>query len=185
MEITAADWETIRTVFCKGFATGFHFAAATVGEDGFPQVTPIGSFVLGEVGRAFYTESYALGLGRRLERDPRICVMALNTSRWELLKALWRGEARQPFGVRLFGTAGARREATAEELEAFSRRVRPLRFLRGHGLVWGKMRMVREVRFHTFEPVRIPPLGDPWPRSEEAAAAIARAGAPGDSRPAV
>jgi uncharacterized protein len=166
MEMTAADWQTIRIIFREGFASGFHFAVATVGEDGFPHVTPIGSFVLGEVGRAIYTESYALGLARRLERDPRICVMALNTSRWELLKTLWRGKATRPYGVRLFGTAGARREATVDELEGFSRRVRPLRFLRGHGLLWGKMRTVREVRFHAFEPIRIPPLGDPWRRSE-------------------
>ncbi len=148
MEITATDWQTIRGVFREGFATGFHFAVATVDEDGFPQVTPIGSLVLGEVGRAIYTESYALG------------------SRWELLKTLWRGKASRPFGVRLYGTAGARREATLDELEGFSRRVRSLRFLRGHGLLWGKLRTVREVRFHAFEPVRLPPLGDPWPRSE-------------------
>lgn len=167
MDISAADWQTIRSVFRDGFAAGFHFAVATVGDDGFPHVTPIGSLVLGhEVGRAFYTESYAVGLGRRLERDPRLCVMALNTARWELLKTLWRGRASRPFGVRLLGTAGPRREATADELEGFSRRVRPLRFLRGHGLLWGKLRMVREVRFHAFEPVRLPPLGDPWPRGE-------------------
>jgi hypothetical protein len=162
VEITAADWQTIRAVFRAGFGTGFHHAVATLGEDGSPQLTPIGSLVLGEVGRGFYIESYALGLARRLDRDPRICIMAVNGGRWELLKALWRGKADRPFGVRLLGTAGARREATAEELEHFSRRVRPLRFLRGHALLWGKMRTVRDVRFHAFEPVRLPPLGDPW-----------------------
>jgi len=164
MEITSSDWQTIRGVFRDGFAAGFHFAVASVGEDGFPHVTPIGSVVLGEPGRAIYTESYAGGLGRRLERDPRVCVMALNSSRWELLRTLWRGEATRPFGVRLYGTAGERREATADELEGFARRVRRLRFLKGHALVWGKLRMVREVRFHAFEPVRLPPLGDPWAR---------------------
>src|SRR5512138_1921882 len=106
MEITSSDWQTIRGVFRDGFAAGFHFAVASVGEDGFPHVTPIGSVVLGEPGRAIYTESYANGLGRRLERDPRVCVMALNSSRWEWLKTLWRGEATRPFGVRLYGTAG-------------------------------------------------------------------------------
>jgi predicted pyridoxine 5'-phosphate oxidase superfamily flavin-nucleotide-binding protein len=166
MEITASSWQTIRGVFRDGFAAGFHFAVATVDDDGFPHVTPIGSVVLGDVGRAIYTERYAVGLGRRLERDPRLCVMALNSGKLELLKALWRGEARRPFGVRLYGTAGARREATPDELEGFSRRVRSLRFLRGHGLLWGDLRMVREVRFHAFEPVRLPPLGDPWPGGE-------------------
>jgi hypothetical protein len=163
-EITAADWDTIRRVFRDGFASGFHFAVATQGEDGFPHVTPIGSFVLGDVGRAIYTESYATGLGRRLERDPRLCVMALNSSKLEFLKTLWRGKADRPYGVRLLGTAGQRREATPEELDGFARRVRRLRFLRGHGLLWGRLRMVREVRFHAFEPVRLPPLGDPWAR---------------------
>jgi hypothetical protein len=91
--------------------------------------------------------------------------MALNTSRWEFLRTLWRGRVDRPFGVRLLGTAGARREATSEELAFFARRVQRLRFLRGHGLIWGRMRMVREVKFHAFEPVRLPPLGDPWPRS--------------------
>jgi hypothetical protein len=88
--------------------------------------------------------------------------MAVNSSKWGLLKALWRGEADRPYGVRLFGHAGPRREATADELSAFHRRVRHLRFLRGHGLLWGRLRTVRDVRFHAFEPVRIPPLGDPW-----------------------
>ena len=162
MEITSADWETIRRVFRDGFASGFHFAVASIGEDGFPHVTPIGSVILGEAGRGLYVESYAQGLARRVERDPRVCVMAVNSSRWELLKTLWRGEADRPYGVRLFGHAGPRREATPDELSAFHRRVRHLRFLRGHGLLWGKLRTVRDVRFDSFEPVRIPPLGDPW-----------------------
>jgi hypothetical protein len=89
--------------------------------------------------------------------------MALNSGRWELLKALWRGEARRPFGVRLHGTVGERREATAAEIARMHRRVRPLRFLRGHDLLWGRLRTVRDVRFDAFEPVRIGPLGDPWP----------------------
>jgi hypothetical protein len=163
VEITPADWQVIRRVFREGFASSFHFGVASVGDDGSPHLTPIGSIVLGAVGQGFYFEEYAAGLARRLQRDPRVCIMAVNSGRWELLKALWRGEARQPFGVRLHGTVGERREATAAELERFQRRVRRLRFLRGHRLVWGKMRMVREVRFHAFEPVRIATLGDPWP----------------------
>lgn len=164
MTITPAEWEIIRRVLRDGFRSSFHFAAATVGEDGAPHVTPIGSLLLGDVGRGVYFERYAAaGLGRRLERDRRVCFMGLNTSRWALLKALWRGEVREPFGVRLHGTVGERRDATPEELARFHRRVHPLRFLRGHGLIWGQLQAVREVTFHAFEPVRIPPLGDPWP----------------------
>src|SRR6266542_4115868 len=99
MEITAADWQTIRGVFREGFATGFHFAVATVDDDGFPQVTPIGSLVLGEVGRAIYTESYALGLGKRLERDPRLCVSPSKQRDGEAagFRSRWpRGDSRPP-----------------------------------------------------------------------------------------
>jgi hypothetical protein len=163
MEITAADWEVIRRVAGDGFASSFHFAVASVDEHGAPHVTPIGSLLLGDVGHGVYFEEYAAGLARRLRHDRRVCFMALNSSRWELLKALWRGEARKPYGVRLHGTVGERREATAAEVARFQRRVHPLRFLRGHGLVWGRLRTVREVTFHAFEPVRIGSLGDPWP----------------------
>ncbi len=166
MEITPADWRIIRQVFRDGFASGFHFSVASVGEDGAPRVAPIGSILLGEPGHAVYFEEYARGLAHDLQRDARVCVMALNSSRWELLKALWRGEVRRPFGVRLYGTAGERREATAAERELFQRRVRHLRFLRGHRLLWGKLRVVHPVRFHAFEPVRLAPLGDPWPALE-------------------
>jgi hypothetical protein len=163
MDITAADWEIIRRVLRDGFASSFHFAVASVGADGAPHVTPIGSVMLGDPGHGVWFEEYASGLARRLRADQRVCVMALNSGRWELLKALWRGEARRPFGVRLHGTVGERRAATAAEVARFHRRVRHLRLLRGHGLLWGKMRTVRDVRFHAFEPVRIGPLGDPWP----------------------
>jgi hypothetical protein len=153
VEITSADWQVIRRVFREGFASSFHFGVASVGDDGSPHLTPIGSLVLGEVGQGFYFEEYAAGLARRLQ----------------LLKALWRGEARRPFGVRLYGTVGERRDATATEIERLQRRVSSLRFLRGHRLVWGKLRTVREVRFHAFEPVRIAALGDPWPSRRPAA----------------
>ncbi len=163
LEITSADWQVIRRIFRDGFASNFQFSVASVGEEGAPHVTPIGSLVLESPGHGFYFEEYAGGLARRLQRDQRVCVMALNCGRWELLKALWRGEARRPLGVRLHGTVGERREATDDERDRFHRRVRRLRFLRGHALVWGRLRTVREVHFHAFEPVRIPPLGDPWP----------------------
>jgi hypothetical protein len=163
MEITSDDWKIIRRIFRDGFASSSYFGVASVGGDGSPHITPIGSFVLGDVGHAFYFEEYAGGLAHRLQSDQRVCVMAVNGSRWELLKALWRGQVRRPFGVRLYGTVGERRDATEVEVERFQRRVRHMRFLRGHRLLWGKMRTVRDVRFHRFDPVRIAPLGDPWP----------------------
>lgn len=160
--ITPERWQTVRRLFRDGFISSFHFSVATVTPSGAPRITPIGSLVLGEPGRGFYFEEYATGLRCDLELNPHLCAMAVNTSRWLLLGALLRGRASEPFGVRLHGTAGPRRPATPEESASFSRRVRLLRFFRGHQLLWGKLRTVREVHFDTMDPVRLPPLGDPW-----------------------
>ena len=163
-EITSSDWRIIRNVFRSGFASSFHFGVASINDDGSPHLTPIGSLVFSDMGRGIYFEEYPRTLTHNLKRDQRICVMALNASKWTFFRTMLRGKAAGPFGVRLYGTAGERREATPEEVTRFLRRVRPFRFLRGHRLLWGKLRTVRDVRFHAFEPVRIPQLGSAqWP----------------------
>lgn len=162
--ITPSDWQVIRDVFRRGFASSFHFAVASVAEDGSPHVTPIGSLVLRDQGRGVYFEEYPRNLPRNLARDPRVCVLAVDASRWALLRTLARGKVTRPFGVRLYGTAGERRPATPEEVGRVQRRVSRFRLLRGHQILWGRLRMVRDVRFHGFEPIRIPQLGSAqWP----------------------
>jgi hypothetical protein len=60
VEITPTDWSVIRRVFTRGFASSFHFAVASVGADGSPHLTPIGSVMLGTTGQGFYFEEYAV-----------------------------------------------------------------------------------------------------------------------------
>jgi hypothetical protein len=166
MQINPADWQVIRHIFRDAFSSSFHFTVASINEDGSPHVTPIGSLLLGEEGRGVYFENYPRNLPRNLQRDQRVCIAAVNTSRWPLIWALFRGKASRPIGVRLYGTVGERRAATPEEVDGFLHRVRFFRFFRGHRLLWGNLHTVREVLFHAFEPVRLPPLGSgPWPAS--------------------
>jgi heme/copper-type cytochrome/quinol oxidase subunit 1 len=47
MEITDLHWKTIRRLFEDTFKTSFHYALATVGENGAPHVAPVGSLILG------------------------------------------------------------------------------------------------------------------------------------------
>lgn len=163
-QIDPADWQVIRGIFRDAFSSSFHFDIASINDDGSPHVTPIGSLVLGEERCGIYFEEYAATLPRNVCRDQRVCVIAVNTSKWRLFRALLQGKVTRPFGVRLYGTVGERRAATPEEVQRFLRRVRFYRFLRGYRLLWGKLRTVREIRFHAFEPVRIPPLGETgWP----------------------
>lgn len=160
MEITDEIWNRIRKVFSDTFKTSFHYAFATVGEDGMPRATPIGSLILGADRKGFYFEEYASGLRKNLKTNKRVCVLALKTSKWLFIKMLFLGRSTEPFAVRLMGTVGETRPATDEEMAQFRKRVAPFRMLKGHDLLWGNLRHVRDITFDSFEPVRIGGLTD-------------------------
>ena len=96
-------WGEIRRVFAAAFSSSFHFAVATVGADGEPHVTPIGSVVLTEPGRGFYFEEYPTRLPRNLRHDPRVSILAVNSSRGFWLRTLLFGRFPAPPAVRLRG----------------------------------------------------------------------------------
>ncbi len=155
MELDSRRWDQIREIFQDAFTSSFHFAIATVNQDGSPHVTPIGSLILQDDRKGFYFEEYTSGLSRNLQRDKRVCVMAVNSAKWVMIKSFFLGRFIAPPGVRLMGTAGDRREATPRELALFKRRVRKYRMFKGHDLLWSRLRHVREIRFDAFEPIRV------------------------------
>jgi len=151
--ITNEQWEIIRKLFAKTFFTSFHYAVATVNADGTPHVAPIGSLILRENGRGFFFEEYLGATARNFQADKRICVLAVHTSRLMFMKSLFLGRFTAPPAIRLTGTVGEKREATPEEIGLFRRRVGQFRFLKGYGLLWGRLRFVREVTFDAALPV--------------------------------
>lgn len=153
MQITDAHWNQIRRLFSNTFKTSFHYAFATVGEDGSPHVTPIGSLVLGEKGKGYYFEEYPVVMPRNFRKNKRVSVLAVQSSKWLLLKALLFGKFSVPFAVRLNGTVGERREATQRERDVFRQRLKRYHVFRGYNLLWGKLKYVRDVTFDSFEPV--------------------------------
>ncbi len=155
MKLTVEHWDTMREIFKDAFNSSFHYAIATVNKDGTPHVTPVGSLMLGEDRKGFYFEGYVSGLSRNLQHNKRVCILAVNSGKWSLLKSFFRGRITSPPGVRLMGTASERREATEQEMEQFRRRFRLFRPFKGYDLVWGKLRYVREIHFDSYEPVRI------------------------------
>lgn len=160
VELTDESWERIRTLFREAFKTTLHYAFATVGADGTPRVTPIGSLILRNDRTGFYFEEYASGLRRNFSVNNRVCILAVRASKWQFLKALLFGRVSAPFAVRLMGTVGERRAATDEEASQFRRRVARYRMLKGHDLLWGKLKHVRDIAFDSCEPVRIGSLDD-------------------------
>lgn len=154
-------WRGIRRVFAAAFSSSFHFAIATVGADGEPFVTPIGSVVLTEPGRGFYFEVFTTRLPKNLQREPRISILGVNSGRLFWLRALLFGRFPAPPAVRLRGrVVGEPRKATAREVALFQRRVRPFRRLRGYALLWGRLQrgQVRDLEIDSAEPVLLGPM---------------------------
>ena len=160
--ISDRNWKTIRHVFKRSLLSSFHYAVASVNKDGSPHVTPIGSLFLGKERTGFYFERFPKGLPSNLKHNQQVCIMAVNTGLLFWIKAIFLGKFRVPPGVRLVGTAGERRPATAEEVALFHKRIRSVLpilgklvgGLRGYKLLWGDLKEVREIRFTSFEPIQ-------------------------------
>jgi len=149
------NWGNIKRLFKQSFRSSFHYAIATVSEQGEPHVTPIGSLILGDVGQGMYFEEYPRQLTRNLAKNKQVCVLAVNSSPWFWLKSLIRGRFSEPPAVRLYGVVGEVREATDKEIALLQRRVRKVSFTKGHAMLWKKMSKVRDVKFSRMEPVLI------------------------------
>ncbi|MEN8240634.1 MAG: pyridoxamine 5'-phosphate oxidase family protein [Chloroflexota bacterium] len=149
------NWAAIKKIFRNSFISSFHYAVATVNEEGEPHITPIGSLLLGKPGYGYYFEEFPKQLPLNIKNNEKICVLAVNSNRWFWVKSLIRGRFSSPPSVRLFGTAGKLREATQKEINLWHNRVKPVSFSKGHSMMWANMRMVRDVEFTRIEPVNI------------------------------
>ena len=149
------QWPTIKQVFRNAFASSLHYAIASVDEAGLPHVTPIGSLLLLEPGVGVYFEEFTRQLPRQGECGGKVCVLAVDSSRWLWIKSLFRGRFGQAPALRLYGSLGQRRSATEVELAMWRKRVRKARHSKGYALMWQHMNQVREIRFTHMEPVRI------------------------------
>lgn len=149
------NWKDIKCLFKKSFKSSFHFALATVTENGEPHVTPIGSLILGEPGHGFYFERFTQQLPRNFASNKQICVLAVNSNRWFWLKSLLSGRFTTPPAVRLHGVVGDLRDATDTEIALWQNRVKRVSFSKGHAIMWRSMSMVRDIEFTRIEPVHI------------------------------
>jgi hypothetical protein len=149
------DWAMTREIFRRAFRSSFHYAIATVAEDGAPHLTPIGSVLLTDPGRGIFFDIFSSQLSQNLDRDPRICVMAVDSGKSFWLASLARGRFTGPPALRVTATAGQRRKATPTEQQRWLRRVRSVSRLKGHQLLWGNLTHVRDLTFHTALPVHL------------------------------
>ncbi len=154
MKITE-NWTEIKQLFKRSFRSSLHYAIATVNENGEPHITPIGSLILGEPGKGVYFEKFPRQMPQNLQANQQVCVLAVDSGIGFWLRSLLRGKFIAPPAVRLYGVAGELREATQKEIQRWQRRVRSMRFTKGHAMLWADMKMVREIEFTRAEPVQI------------------------------
>ena len=149
------EWNWIRDLFRRSFASSFHAAVASVDSSGGPHITPIGSLMLGEPGRAVYFEKFPKNLPTNLASNQEICVMLVDSSRWFWLRSLMRGRFAKAPAVRLYGVVGDKRDASEAEVQRWQKRVQSAKWTKGHAMIWREMGQVREVVFTRFEAVQI------------------------------
>jgi len=155
MSIDSDQWTELKRLAGRTFSTSLHFAIATVNADGTPHVTPIGSLMLTTPGEGFFFEVFADRLCANLDRGSPVSVLGVISSAPLWLRALISGRFGAPPAFRLTGTAGGRRASTPAERERWRRKVRFVRWLKGHDLLWGNLNTARDLHFHAFIPVRL------------------------------
>ena len=110
--IPTERWKIIRPLFDDAFKSSVHFAMATVNEDGSPDVTPIGSLILREDPSGFFFDEFCGRSRENLDRNPRVCFLAVNAQRSFWIRSVIIGKFSVPPAIRLTGTASSLREAT-------------------------------------------------------------------------
>jgi uncharacterized protein len=149
-------WTAIKDIVGRAKKSTLHCAIASTDADGAPHITPVGTVFLRDDCTGFYFDQYTSALARNVERDPRVCVMAVDTARLFWLRSLLTGRFTAPPAVRLYGTASALRPATSPELQQVRQSVRATQRLKGGRMLWSDFSQVRDITFSGFRPVRYP-----------------------------
>lgn len=149
------NWLKIRKLFSKAFSSNFHVTIASVDPENEVTATPIGSLFLNFDQTGFYFEKYPAKLVQAARLQSKICVLAVNSSPFFWLSALFTNRFAKYPAVKLYGRLGQKRLATDIELKLLRRRMRFTAGLKGHDYLWGKMKQVREIHFEKAELINL------------------------------
>ncbi len=154
----ASYWNDIRKVVSTAQKSSMHCTLATVDKNGMPNITPIGTVFLRDDCSAYFFDCYTSKMSENLERNPNVCLSAVNTQTTFWLKSLIFGRFSTAPGVRLYGKVGALREATSAETSAVNKRTAPFSWTKGSELIWSSFTHVRDITFTDFRPVQYPKM---------------------------
>jgi hypothetical protein len=157
-------WPQIRRTVMAAQRSALHCAIATVTPQNTPHLVPIGTvFLHADRPGGYMFDHYANNMAKNLAGNPNICLLAVNASRLMWLASFLRGRFVSPPGLRLYGTAGALRLASAAERAAVDRRTGLMRLLPGGRAIWNDFSHVRDLHFTRFAPIMYPAMmEDVW-----------------------
>lgn len=147
------NWKSIKNHFKNCLKQNMFLAIGSINNLNEPTVTPIGSLFFNNNQTGFYFEKFAKKLNKNVKINNKICVIAVNNSKWFWLKSLFTGKFSTYPGVKLYGELGVKREATEVEKRAMQRRVRITKGLKGNTYLWKDMSFVREIKFTKAEKI--------------------------------
>ena len=146
-------WGMIQDFVQTAMKSSRHLSFATVTEDGYPHVTPIGSLILRDNCTGFYFEEYTKQMPANFKHNQRISILAVNSAFLFWLKSIYSGAFQTHPGIRLHGKVGVRRPATEDEIAAWHDRVKGARKTKGYELIWKNLKHARDIEFDSFEPI--------------------------------
>ena len=150
-----SNWTLIRKHFSKSFRTSLCVSIASVDKDNKPTITPIGTVFLNKDQTGFYFEKFPEKIPKNAKTNKNICVLAINSSKWFWIKALYKLKFNAYPAIRLYGELGPKRQATEIETSRLNRRMRTTKGLKGNTYLWGEMKFIREIKFSTAEGINI------------------------------
>lgn len=149
------NWRLIRIHFNKSFKTSLCVSIATIDKDNKPTITPIGTVFLNKDQTGIYFEKFAKKIPENTKTNKSICVLAVNSSKWFWIKALYNLKFNTYPAIRLYGELGEKRRATEIEISRLNRRMKATKGLKGNAYLWKKMEYVREMKFDKAESINI------------------------------
>ncbi|HFB66021.1 MAG TPA: pyridoxamine 5'-phosphate oxidase family protein [Aeromonadales bacterium] len=154
------DWPEVKVLCQHAFRSSLHFSIASLDENNCPHVTPIGSVILGEKGKAIYFEKFTQHLKNNLSNNEPFSILAVNSNRWFWFKALISGKFDAYPALRLKGTAGISRAATVKEMQLWQNRVKIFSWTRGYKILWQEMSTVRELNITSVDKIHLASMTD-------------------------
>src|SRR5690606_30306879 len=125
----------------------------TINPDGTPHMTPVGTVFLRDDQTGYFFDHYAETLGKNIDRNSNVCIMAVNCGRLFWLRSLLTGRFVSPPGVRLYGKVGPIREATVEDVAKIEKPVNASKWMKGARMLYNDFSHVREIEFTSYNPV--------------------------------